>query len=163
MFLDNWFAFHLVDTATRFSAGTYLDKHGETYGRSVEGIWHGLASCWFLIYTDYPDRIRSDEGLILTSIKWKPSVESKDISMGLSVICTHSSLGNGKKLHDSLHRRFRKICHDYPSASPRTIFKVSIKAINDTKGENILLPARLVFGVVARFRTLNCDIPSLKK
>lgn len=163
MFLDNCSVLHVVDTATRFSAATFLDKHGETYGQSVEGIWQALASCWFLIYTGYPNRIRSDQGSTFTSVKWKSLVESKGISMRLSGIRAHSSLGIGEKLHDPLRRIFKKIRHEYPSANPKTILRVAVKAMNDTMGENGLVPSRLVFGILPRFPILNSNLPSQKE
>ena len=39
MFLDGKAVLHIVDTATRFSAATFLDANGGEYGQSVEGIW----------------------------------------------------------------------------------------------------------------------------
>lgn len=39
MFLDGITLLHIVDTATYFSAQTFLDSSGETYGKSVEGIF----------------------------------------------------------------------------------------------------------------------------
>lgn len=35
--IDNAESIHVVDTATRLSASTFLDKLGETYGQSVDG------------------------------------------------------------------------------------------------------------------------------
>lgn len=35
MFLDGKAVLHIVDTAIRFSADTFLDVHGETYGQRV--------------------------------------------------------------------------------------------------------------------------------
>lgn len=37
VFIDNAPILHFADTATLFSALTFLDKHGETYGQSVDG------------------------------------------------------------------------------------------------------------------------------
>lgn len=37
MFLDGKAVVHIVNTATRFSAGTYLDSHDANYRQSVEG------------------------------------------------------------------------------------------------------------------------------
>ena len=62
MYIDNCAILHVVDTATRFSAATFLDKHGENYGQSVDGIWLALNACWVTLYTGYPNRLRTDQG-----------------------------------------------------------------------------------------------------
>lgn len=95
-FLDNCSLFHVLDTGTRFSAATFQDKHDEIFGQSLEGIWQPLASCRFLIYTCYPNRITSDEGSTSKFIEVKSLVESKVISMWVSGIRVDSSLGIGK-------------------------------------------------------------------
>ena len=39
MFLDGIAVLHIIYTAARFSAVTFLDAHTENYGQSVYGIW----------------------------------------------------------------------------------------------------------------------------
>lgn len=162
MFIDNYAILHVVDTATRFSAATFLDKHGENYGQSVDGIWLALNACWTMLYSGYPNRIRTDQGSAFTSARWKSLVESKGIQLRLSGVRAHSLLGIGEKLHDRLRRIYRKILHDYPTVNRRFILKGAIKAMNDTIGENGLVPSRLVFGIFARFPILNPKLSNQK-
>lgn len=140
MFLDNFSVRHVVVTATRFSAATLLEKRGEIYGQSVEDVWKELASCWFLTYTCYLIRTRSGQGSTFASEKRKSLVHSKGISIRLSGIRAHSSLGIVERLHDPLRRMVKKKRHEYPCANSRAILKVAFKAMNDTTGENGLEP-----------------------
>lgn len=54
MFLDGNALFHIADTATPFSATTFLDSNGGTYGKSAEGIWKAYVQTWCIIYKDIP-------------------------------------------------------------------------------------------------------------
>jgi len=163
MYIDNCAILHVVDTATRFSAATFLDKHGENYGQSVDGIWLALNACWVTLYTGYPNRLRTDQGSAFTSDRWREIIESKGIKIRLSGVRAHNSLGIGEKLHDPLRRIFRKIQHDFPEANPRMILSVAVKAMNDTINEKGLVPSRLVFGILPRFPILNSNLPNQKE
>lgn len=60
-FFGKLLCLHVVDRESHFSAETFVDKHGETYGKSVESIWQALESRWFLIYTGYRNHIKGDQ------------------------------------------------------------------------------------------------------
>ena len=61
MFLNGKAVLHIIDTATRFSAATFLDAHGSSYGQSVDGIWLAFSETWYTLYTGYPNRLRVDK------------------------------------------------------------------------------------------------------
>lgn len=90
IFIDNVAIVHNFDTETPFSASTFLDNHGETYGQSVDGICLTLNACRCNLCTDYPDLIRSNQGSLFTSNRWGGIVESKDIQTHLSGARAHS-------------------------------------------------------------------------
>lgn len=56
MFLDGDEVLDIVDTATRFSAATFLDKYNATCSQSVKGIWLAFVVNWSLVYSAYPSR-----------------------------------------------------------------------------------------------------------
>jgi transposase InsO family protein len=163
MFLGGKAVLHIVDTATRFSAATFLDSHTATYGQSVEGVWLALIETWFTLYTGYPNRLRTDAGSIFSSPRWRQLSEMVGISLRISGIEAHNSLGIGERLHEPLRRIYEKVQMDYPHISPRIILKITVKVMNDTIGENGLVPSLLVFGVVPRFPMLSTDLPNQKE
>lgn len=42
MVIDRKAVFYIVDSATRFSAATFLDSHGASYGKSLKDVWFAL-------------------------------------------------------------------------------------------------------------------------
>ena len=84
------------------------------------------------------------------------------ITLRLSGVKYHNSLGIGEKLHGPLRCIFRKIKHDFPNIKNRFILRVAVKAMNDTINENGLVPSRLVFGIIPRLAIINTDLPTQK-
>ena len=163
MWLDGKAVLHIVDTATRFSAASFLDSSGQDYGQSVEGIWLSFIEIWCAMYTCYPNRLRMDQGSAFTSDRWRELASNVGIQLRLSGVTAHNSLGIGERLHDPLRRIFRKLRHDNPLTSKQTLLKLSVKAMNDKIGENGLVPSRLVFGIVPRFPIISTDLPTQKE
>jgi hypothetical protein len=52
---------------------------------------------------------------------------------------------------------------DYPHIPPRTDLKLAMKSMNDTIGENGLVPSILVFGVAPKYSTLSTKLPNQKE
>jgi hypothetical protein len=75
---------HAVNTATRFSATTYLDTNGADYGQGVDGIWSALVDCWVATYSGYPNKLRTDAGLVFTSPRWRQCTDMASIQIQVS-------------------------------------------------------------------------------
>jgi hypothetical protein len=71
IFIDGKAVLHVIDSATRFNAATFLDSNSESYGQSSDGISDAFIDIWCSIYTRYPDRLRVDSVSAFTSVKWK--------------------------------------------------------------------------------------------
>lgn len=67
MFIGGMAIHHFVDTTTKFSSATFLDPDGETYDQTVEGIWLALVMTWAILYTEFPDQLRTDQGSVISS------------------------------------------------------------------------------------------------
>ena len=115
------------------------------------------------MYTGYPNRMRTDQGSIFTSERWKQRTDMAGIQLRLSGVKAHNSLGIGERLHEPLRRIYRKIKHNHPHIPPPFILRVAVKAMSDTMGETGLVPSRLVFGIVPRFPILNSNLPNQKE
>lgn len=160
MLLNERAVLHVVDTATRFSAATFLDSNGESYGQSVEGLWLAFVQTWCTVYPGYPNRLRTDQGSVFTSIRWKQLTDLNGIELRIFGVQAHSSLEIGERLHEPLRRIYQKIRQDYPNVVPGLVLKVAVKAMNDTIGENGLVPTRLVFGVIPRVPIISTELPT---
>lgn len=160
---------HLVDTATRFSAATFvpgpntprIHTLGSTprYGQSVDGVWAAFIECWCAMYTGYPNRIRTDHGSIFTSPRWIDLAADCGIHMQISGVESHNSTGLGEKMHDPLKRIYRKIQISNPDMRKDVLLKLAVKATNDTIGLNGLVPSLLVFGIIPRFPIISSELP----
>jgi hypothetical protein len=159
MFIDRSAILHAVDTATRFSASTFLDKHGYAYGQSVDGVWAAFLECWATVYSGYPNKIRTDAGSIFVSPRWRECTDMAGMLLQISGVESHNSLGLGERMHEPLRRIYRKVSYDFPTAPPAIVLKCATKALNDTMGENGLVPSLLVFGIVPMFPILSSKLP----
>jgi hypothetical protein len=162
MFIDGQAVLHVVDTATRFSAATFLESHSGSFRQSVEGVWLALIETRFTLYTGYPNRSRIDAGSIFASPRWKELSNMAGITLRMSGVEAHNSLGIGKRMHGPLRRIYNKIRMDYPHIPAGTLLKIGVNAMNDAIGENGLVSLLLVFGVIPRYPALNTELPNQK-
>jgi transposase InsO family protein len=127
------------------------DSHSESYGQSLDGTWDAFIDIWCSIYTGYPDRHRGDSGSAFTSVKWKTPTESRGITLRISRVEAHNSLGIGERYHGPRRRVYQKVEHEFPHFAPALLLQIAVKAINNTMGTNGLVPSLHVFGVVPKF------------
>lgn len=159
MSLDEDAVLHVVDTAPRFSGATFLDKSTE-YSRSVEGVWLAFLETWYTQYTGFPNRWRTDTGSIFTSSHWKQMTEDCGTILIISGEQAQNSLGIVKKLHALLRRIYLKVKKSFPHASRHVLLKLAVKSMNDTTGDNGLVPTFLFFGIIPRFAIFSHDMPN---
>lgn len=72
-------------------------------------------------------------------------------------------LGIVERLHDPLPIIYRRIRYLHASVSPQYILKIAVKVMNDTIGDNGLVPSRLVFRTIPRFPILIICLPAQRK
>lgn len=96
MILNGKAVLHAEHTATRISAASFLEAHSESYGQSTERIRKAFLELWCTIYTGYPKRLKTDQGSVFTSKKWKRITENTGIELRLYGIRAHNSLCPGK-------------------------------------------------------------------
>jgi transposase InsO family protein len=128
MFIDGQAVLHIVDTATRFSAATFLDSHNGSFGQSVKGVWLALIETRFTLYTGYPNRLRIDAGSIFASLRYKELSNMAGITLRMSEVEAHNSLGIGERMHGPIRRIYNNIRMDYPHIPVGTLLKLGVKA-----------------------------------
>lgn len=163
MYLDGNAVLQIEDTATGFSAAPFLDKQNTKFGQMMEGKWLAFVMTWFLVYSDYPNRLRTDEDSVFTSNSRKQQTDLDKIQVCISGVETHSSFGVDERYQNPSGRFYRKMQNAYSSVPREYLLKLAVKEINDTMGKNGLVPSRLVFWIVSRFPILSTDLPSQKE
>jgi hypothetical protein len=102
MLIEGKSILHIFDTATRFSGAIFLNN-----GQSVEGVWTAFMEAWCSLYTGYPTRLRTDVGLMFVSPRSNELTDLAGISIRVSGIKAHNSLGIGERLHAPLRRIYQ--------------------------------------------------------
>ena len=89
--------------------------------------------------------------------------ESVGIELRFSGFEAHNSLGIGERLHAPLRRIYRKIIFEFPQIDRIIALKLSTKAMNDTNGDNGLVPSLVVFGIIPQLPINSSEIPAQKE
>jgi hypothetical protein len=163
MFLDGSAALHVVDAATRFSAAVFLDDHGASYGQTVHGVWLSFIDICCTMYVGYPNRLRTDSSSNFTSSRWQDIAYMTGITLKIFGTEAHNSLGIGERLHSPLRRIYRKVKMTHPDIERTLCLKLTVKSMNDTIGEDGLVPSLLVFRIHPRYPVMCTDIPTQKE
>jgi Reverse transcriptase (RNA-dependent DNA polymerase) len=153
MWLEGRAVLHVVDTSLHFNSAAFL------MAQTVEGIWTAFLDCWCTLYLGYPDKLRVDSGSVFTSTRFAEITGNAGISLQVSGVESHNSLGSGERYHEPLRRTYLKVRMDYPQIQPQLALRLAIKALNDTAGPEGLVPSLLVFGVLPRFPVSHTQLP----
>lgn len=68
---------------TRLSTATFVDFHGKNFGGTVEKIWLAFSMPWFLMYTAYPNRLRTNQGSVYKPSRWRQITDLNGVQLGL--------------------------------------------------------------------------------
>lgn len=137
MFLDGDAVHHILDTATWFSVATFFDNHIATYEQYVEEIWLAFIITWYLVYSGNPNRLRTDQGSVITSNRRKQVSYLNVVQLRLPGVEAHSSLSIGKLYHYPLSRIYHKIKNTHTSVPSHYHFKIAINEMKDTMEKRV--------------------------
>lgn len=115
-----------------------------------------------MVYVGYPNKPKVDQGSVFTSKKWEERASSHEIEIQLSEIeiklsdiASHDSIGVGERYHGPLRKIFNAIQNENQREDPEIILPYAIKGINDTMGENGIVPITFVYGWAPSFPFLS--------
>lgn len=148
---------HIVDTHTNIQNAIIPN------GKSSLELWEAFMEGWSTIYVGNPNRVRVDRDKTFTSKEWTKLAEEGGISIQLSPIESHNSIGQGETYHHHLRRIFNILHTAKPATDPDLLLRYAIKGINDTMGENGLVPTQLVFGCMPSFPVTRLQTPKQKE
>lgn len=153
MFLKGKAVLHVVNTATRFLEAILLDAHGSTYGQAAEDVWIALKKYWCTIYTGYPNRWGSDQGLVFTSKRWTELSHNTKIEIrlqGFALITCFALVNIYINYWKVLRKNFYKVEHDFSTVNDNTLLRIALEAVSYTIGRNKIFSSRPGFEVVFR-------------
>lgn len=146
---------HVVDEATRFQAGKWLQNI------SAKHTWDMLKLCWIDTYLGPPDLVTSDAGKNLVSKEFKEYAGTMGIRTKAVPVEAHNSIGIVERYHGPLRRVYQIIRTELPDLSDEAVLQTSFKAINDTAGPDGLVPTLLVFGAYPRMTESDRPSPTV--
>lgn len=145
VWLDGRPVLHVVDLQTRFQNAVFIRS------KTTETIWQAFIDIWSSTYTGFPATLHFDQESSFVSADMERNCAEQGISLSVSGIESHNSIGAGESYHRQLRRVFNCIRSETPNVEPEHALRLAIKAINDTAGSNGLVPSMLVFGTVPSF------------
>ena len=155
MYLEGKPVLHLVDAATSFQAGKFLKS------LSAKETWEALKQCWIDTYLGPPDVLTHDAGTNFASAEFRAEAKRAGITCHQVPVEAHWSIGKIERYHAPLRRAFEIIRAETRDAvSNDAALQMALKAVNDTAGQDGLVPTLLVFGAYPRVTTDSPPSPS---
>lgn len=114
------------------------------------------------MYTRYLNRIRSNQGYVFISERWKQLSESGAVEIRSCEVRAQSSLEIGKRLYEPSRLIYIKITMNYGHVNKKEMMKIAVKARNETISENGLVTSPLVVGVISRLQIVSTELPKQK-
>jgi hypothetical protein len=152
MYIDSAPLIHIVDQATRFQAGRWLQNI------SAKHTWDTLRACWIDTYLGPPDLIAHDAGKNFVSKEFKQYASTMGITTKSAPVEAHNSVGMVERYHGPLRRIYQIITSEIKDIDKDSALQMAFKALNDTAGPNGLVRTLLVFGAYPRI--VESDAPS---
>ncbi|KAI0992456.1 hypothetical protein K3495_g15729, partial [Podosphaera aphanis] len=151
--LDDGPVLHIVDEATNFQGGRFLNN------MSAKHTWDALKQTWIDTYLGPPAYVVHDPGTNFNAQEFRDSAKLMNTEVLLKPVEAHHSLGRVERYHIPLRRVYKIISEEDPSLSKEMKLQMALKALNDTVGPNGLVPTVLVFGAYPRMAS--SDAPSV--
>lgn len=155
MYIHNKPLLHIVDQATTYQAGRWLENI------SAKHTWDVLRMIWIDTYQGPPDMITTDTGTNFTSKDFQHQASLMGIKIKIVPVEAHNSIGLVERYHGPLRRAYTIIKQEIPDLHKDMALQMSLKAINDTAGPNGLVPTLLVYGAYPRMVEADQPSPSI--
>lgn len=146
---------HIVDQATRYQAGRWLQNI------SAKHTWDTLRACWIDTYLGPPDLIVHDSGKNFISKDFKGYAAAMGITAKSVPVEAHNSIGMVERYHGPLRRIFNIIMAESPAFDKDMALQMAFKALNDSAGTDGLVPTLLLFGAYPRMTEWDAPSPSV--
>ena len=155
MYLDGSPVLHIVDSATGYGAGGFLNN------MTAKHVWDMVRYHWVDTYLGPPDVIVVDAGTNLNSKEFKQHAGSMAADVKVVPVESHHSIGKVERYHAPLRRIYTILKEQLhgEGVDKHMILRMAFKAINDTAGPGGIVPTLLVYGAYPRLT--NLDAPSL--
>ena len=145
---------HIVDRDTKFNAAAFLNA------KTSEEVWKVYQTIWSNRYAGHPVELHVDSGPQFVSNRFRNLCQLAGISLKISGVESHNSIGVGERYHSFLRRIYQKVIREHPNINNDAALEIAVRVLNDTAGPNGLVPTLLVFGVMPRMPIRPMELPS---
>lgn len=128
--------------------------------KSTEHIWTAFSECWATLYKGYPTVICMDQEAFITSDQFRKLGRTSGITIQLSGIEFHISLGAGERYHLLLRTTFSVVHPALPQVHSYAALSMTMKGMNETMGPECFIPTILVFGSLRSLSEIPSEFPS---
>ena len=146
---------HIVDRDTEFNAAEFLQN------KTAEETWNVYMRAWVTSLIGYSDEIHAYQGPQFRAKECKTFAGMAGIKLTLSDVERHNSLGMGERYHEYLRKTYMKVRDEFLTVATEFSLKLAVQAMNDTAGQNGLVPTLLVFVVMPRIPVARKDVPGM--
>jgi hypothetical protein len=145
---------HVVDEATRYQAGRWLQNI------SAKTTWDTLRMCWIDTYLGPPDQITTDAGKNFASKEFNQLATTLGTKVKIIPVEAHNSIGIAERYHGPVRRAYQIIVVEIRDIDKDMALQMAFKAINDSAGPDGLIPTLLVFGAYPRMTEFDAPSPT---
>lgn len=141
MFLDDRPVFHILDDATNFQSANFLDIVSAEHARNTvrEALCHTYIGPASYIFHDLRPNFNAKD--------FRDNAKVLGVETTVKPIEVHHSVVHFERYHIPLRCAYNIISEGIPKLSQRMRLRMAVKAVNDTVGQNQLVPILLVFRV----------------
>ncbi len=145
MYIEEKAVLHVVDIETGFNSATVGDA---------------FAICWEILCIGFTTKMSVLQGSAFTLARWPNRGKAVKTEVQESSVEAYNLLGTGRRYHSLLGQIFHKIREEHLKMDMSTILMLSVKAMNDTKRPEGILPSYHVFGSTHRFTSTESTLPT---
>ena len=145
---------HVVDEATRYQAGRWLQNI------SAKTTWDTLRMCWIDTYLGPPDQITTDAGKNFASKEFNQLATTLSTKVKIIPVKAHNSIGIAERYHGPVRQAYQIIVVEIRDIDKDMALQMAFKAINDSAGPDGLIPTLLVFGAYPRMTEFDAPSPT---
>ena len=141
MYLDRKPVLYMVDVATAFQAGRFLNN------MSAKDIWKTLRQCWIDTYLGPPEIVTYDASINFDFMEFCAKTKMLGITYHQIPVEAHWSIEKVEKYHAPMYRTYNIIQAEIQGIISKNIMlQIAFKAVNDTAGPNGLVLTLFIFG-----------------
>lgn len=138
---------------------THFGSEARIASKIPQDLCFAFLNSWSTVYVNHINRIKSHLEASWNSDLLRSLAELNGIDLQLSLVGAQNTIGTEEQYHSPLRRICLAIRESYQHLGEKLALCLPIKALNDTKGPEGLVPTLLIFGVIPSLPVINKPLP----